>query len=113
MNENKPRVHIGAIGRSDHNKRTLLEAVKKVLASENINLNDEYQYKCEIKVNSGGNEMTKGIKNYVGSTILGYRFVLDRNTSRKNKYTKGNSKIKNNTLHNKVKVLNKRRDYSN
>ena len=56
--------------------------------------------------------MSKGIKNYVGSTILGYRFVLNKTTSKRIKYSKGNSKIKNSTMHNKIKVLNKRNDYS-
>ena len=110
--KNKPQVHIGAIGRVEHNKSTLIEAIKIVLSNQNNTLNDEYPYKCEIKENSGGNSMIKGIKNYTGSTILGYRFVLDKNSSKKIKYTKVNSKIKNSTMHNKVKVLNKRNDYS-
>ena len=56
--------------------------------------------------------MIKGLKNYTGSTILGYRFVLDKTTSKRFRYSKGNNRIKNSTMHNKVKVLNKRRDYS-
>ena len=40
------------------------------------------------------------------------RFVLNKTTSKRIKYSKGNSKIKNSTMHNKIKVLNKRNDYS-
>ena len=104
--KDKPQVHIGTIGCVDHNKHTLMEAIKIVLELEKNNKEEQDSYKFDIiTVDEGGFEMTKGIKNYVGSTILGYRFVLDRNTSKRNKYAKGNSKIKSTTLHNKVKVL--------
>lgn len=108
----KPHVNIGTIGHVDHSKHTLTEAIKIVLENTSKEENNECSNKVNIKVNDGGFNMIKGIKNYVGSTVLGYRFVLDKNSSKKIKYTKGNSKIKNSTMHNKVKVLNKRNDYS-
>ena len=106
---NKPRVHIGTIGHIDHSKRTFKEAVNIAVN----NKENDYPYKVDnLEINKGGFNMIKGFKNYVGSTILGYRFVLDKNTSKKSKYSKGNSRIKKGTMHNKVKVLNKRNDYS-
>ena len=111
MNQNKPHVNIGTIGHIDYSKKTLTEAINIALNSKETK--EEYPYKVDIIiVNKGGFDMVKGIKNYVGSTVLGYRFVLDKNVSKKNKFVKGNSKIKNSTMHNKVKVLNKRRNYS-
>ena len=105
----KSQVHIGTIGHTDHSKRTFKEAVNIAMN----NKENDYPYKVDsLEINKGGFEMIKGIKNYVGSTVLGYRFVLDKNSSKKIKYTKGNSKIKSGTMHNKVKVLNKRNDYS-
>ena len=110
----KPHVNIGTIGHVNHNKHTLTEAIKIALALENNKeKKEEHSYNLNIiTVNDGDFDMIKGIKNYIGSTILGYKFVLDKNTSKRNKYAKENSKIKKGTLHNKVKVLNKRRDYS-
>lgn len=109
----EPRVFIGTIGTINHSKHTLTEAIKIVLENNTKKEKEEYSYNLDIKtINDGGFDMIKGLKNYTGSTILGYRFVLDKNTSKRNKFAKGNSKIKNSTLHNKVKVLNKRRDYS-
>ena len=111
MKENKPQVHIGIIGCVNHDKKTLTEAIR--IAEDNKDNDDEYPYKTDkMIINNGGFEMIKGFRNYVGSTILGYRFVLDKNTSKRNKYAKGNSRIKSGTIHNKVKVLNKRNDYS-
>ena len=63
-------------------------------------------------MNSGGFEMSKGIKNYVGSTILGYRFVLNKTASKRNKFVFGESKVKSNPIKSKVRVLNKRHNYS-
>ena len=109
----KPHVNIGTIGNVNHSKHTLMEAIKIVLENNIEEEKEEHKYKLDIiTVNDGGFNMIKGFKNYVGNTILGYRFVLDNNSSKKIKYTKGNSKIKNSTMHNKVKVLNKRNDYS-
>ena len=111
--EEEPQVNIGTIGYVDHSKHTLIEAIKIVLENNITKEKDECSYKMDvITEDKGETNMIKGIKNYTGSTILGYRFVLDKNSSKKIKYTKGNSKIKNSTMHNKVKVLNKRRDYS-
>ncbi len=108
----KPHVNIGTIGHVNHNKHTLIEAIKITLEN-NKEQKEEHSYNLNIiTLNDGGFNMIKGIKNYIGSTILGYKFVLDKNTSKRNKYAKENSKIKKGTLHNKVKVLNKRRDYS-
>ncbi len=112
MEEEKPQVHIGVIGRVNHDKHTLTEAIKIALEI-NKEQKEEHSYNLNvITINDGDIDMIKGIKNYIGSTILGYKFVLDKNTSKRNKYAKENSKIKKGTLHNKVKVLNKRRDYS-
>lgn len=110
MKEDKPQVHIGTIGYVNHKKHTLTEAIKKSL--DNKDKNDEYPYKIEeMIINNGGFKMVKGIKNYVGSTILGYRFVLNKNSSKRNRVFK-EAKVKNTTMHNKVKVLNKRHNYS-
>lgn len=109
----KPHVNIGTIGHVNHNKHTLTEAIKIVLENNNKIEKEEYSYNLDIiTINDGGFDMIKGLKNYTGSTILGYRFVLDKTTSKRNKYAKGNSRIKSGTIHNKVKVLNKRNDYS-
>lgn len=109
----KPRVFIGTIGTINHSKHTLTEAIKIVLENNTKKEKDECSNKFNIiTIDDGGFDMIKGLKNYTGSTILGYRFVLDKTTSKRFRYSKGNSRIKNSTMHNKVKVLNKRRDYS-
>lgn len=92
----KPHVNIGIIGHVDHSKNTLMEAIRIVLERE------------ENKVDDGGLEMIKGIKNYVGSTILGYRFVLDKESSKKIKGNKTSvNKQKRNSMY-KIKTFRNR-----
>jgi translation initiation factor 2 gamma subunit (eIF-2gamma) len=69
----KPKVHIGYIGTVNHEEHTLLHAIKIV----------------EEKQKNGEIDMTKGIKNYRGCTILGYKFELDKVTSSKRRPMKG------------------------
>ena len=105
MNQNKPHVNIGTIGHIDHSKKTLTEAINIALNSKETK--EEYPYKVDrIIVNKGGFDMVKGIKNYVGSTVLGYRFVLDKNISKKNKYVKrNNTYVNNKNVNNRTKML--------
>ena len=61
-----------------------------------------------IVLNSGGIDMIKGIKNYIGSTILGYRFVLDKESSKKIKGNKTSvNKQKRNSMY-KIKTFRNR-----
>ena len=69
----KPKVHIGYIGTVNHEEHTLLHAIKIV----------------EEKQKNGEINMTKGIKNYRGCTILGYKFELDKVTYSKRRHMKG------------------------
>ena len=108
----KPHVYIGYIGTVNHDKHTLTYAIEMVKEEQKKKCEDSNDNSNKLNFNEGGIGMVKGFKNYTGSTILGYRFILNKNISKKNKFTKENSKIKNNMVHNKVKVLNKRRDYS-
>jgi len=98
--------HIGTTRYINHSKKTLIDAIEMVLNSKGLIKNNEYNLNEDIiEFNKGDNKMIKGFKNYVGSTILGYRFVLDKNISKKSKYIKSNKKIKNNI--NKIKILKK------
>ncbi len=109
----KPHVNIGTIGHVDHSKNTLTEAIKIVLKNkENICEEEQEERFCSkdaiIVLNSGGFDMTKGIKNYIGSTILGYRFVLDKESSKKIKGNKTSvNKQKRNSMY-KIKTFRNR-----
>lgn len=101
----KPQVHIGTIGCVDHSKHTLMEAIKIVLELEKNKEQDSNKLDIVTR-DEGGFNMIKGFRNYTGSTILGYRFVLNNdNTSKKRKFVKGSNNIKDKTFKGKTKIL--------
>ena len=118
MKEESPKVHIGVIGTVDHNKKTLTEAIRITLEMKEKNkANNDNKEKIENKKNiviieDGGLGMSKRVGNYVGSTVLGYRLVVDRAGSKRNKYIKKSRPKVYDTGLKKVKTAYKRRDFS-
>ena len=118
MEDKSPKVHIGVIGTVDHNKKTLTEAIRITLEMKEKNkANNDNKENEENKKNidiskDGGLGMSKRIGNYVGSTVLGYRLVVDRAGSKRNKYIKKSRPKVNESGLKKIKTAYKRRDFS-
>ena len=104
----KPQVHIGVIGTVDHNKRTLTEAIRITLEEmEHNKVNKQHEEKEDnkVKIEIGGLGMSKRDGNYVGSTVLGYRLVVDRAGSKRNKYIKKSKTLADNRVKGKTKMI--------